>query len=110
MKEKFDKQYVGIILGVVLPLLMALLFYSVRYIGSLTLFEFLQVLFAFQSLGKLVSVCVLPNLFVFLIALKMNYLWVVRGIIIATVIYFVIGAVFGVLSTFGITIPINFTP
>jgi hypothetical protein len=40
-----------------------------------------------HSLGKLISICVLPNLLMFLIALKIEYLWVVRGLIIATVVY-----------------------
>ena len=100
MKQKFDKQNIGIILGLILPLLTTFLFYSVRFIGDLSYYEFLVAMFDLQSLGKLISVCVLPNLFVFLIALKMNYLWVVRGIIIATVVYFVVGALFGIIAKF----------
>ena len=92
LKEKIDKQYFGIIIGLVLPPIATFGFYTARYFGELSYFEFLQVLFNFHSLGKLISISVLPNLFVFLVALKLNYLWVVRGILISTVIYAVLAA------------------
>ncbi|MCL2073143.1 MAG: hypothetical protein FWH18_04425 [Marinilabiliaceae bacterium] len=100
MKDKLDKQLYGILLGLILPPITTFVFYSVRYYGDLSFFEFLQALFGLQSLGKLLSICVLPNLFVFLIAMKINYLWIVRGIIIATVVFFVAGALFGIIAKF----------
>ena len=98
MKEKFNKQYIGIILGLILPPLTTLIFYRARFWGQMTYFEFIQIMFGINSLGKLVSICVIPNLLMFLLALKIEYLWVVRGIIMATVVYAVTAGALALLN------------
>ncbi|MDR2927568.1 MAG: hypothetical protein LBV41_05125 [Cytophagaceae bacterium] len=87
MKEKFNRQYIGIVIGLILPLIAIFMFFSVQYAGKVEFWEFVRLMFGIQSLGKLLSVCVLPNLIVFLTALKLDYLWAVRGVIIVTLVY-----------------------
>lgn len=87
MKEKLNKQYFGIIIGLILPPLTTFIFYKASFFGQISYFEFIKTMFGIHGLGKLLSICVLPNLLVFLLALKTEYLWVVRGIIISTVLY-----------------------
>jgi len=89
MKDRFNKQITGIIIGFILPILTTFLYYSVFSIkfGDNSYFYFLKLTYDLQGLGKLLSISVLPNLVVFLIALKIEYLWVVKGIIIPTFVY-----------------------
>ena len=95
MKDRVDKQVVGIVIGAILPMIATFTFYyfRYRYLGDLNYFDFLKLTFNIQGMGKLVSISVLPNLVAFLIALKIEYLWVVRGIIIPTFVYGVAAAV-----------------
>ncbi|WP_258176623.1 hypothetical protein [Marinilabilia salmonicolor] len=44
-------------------------------------------MFKLQSLGKLVSVSVLPNLLIFFVAIWTERLLAARGIVIATLLY-----------------------
>jgi len=95
MKKRFDKQITGIILGFILPIVNIYVYYSVysfRFANS-SFFEFLKLTYDIDGLGKLLSISVLPNLVVFLIALKIEYLWVVKGIIIPTFVYGVAAAI-----------------
>ena len=87
MKEKLNKQPFGIIIGLLLPAITTVIVCSLSNLGDSGYWEFMKTMFSIQSLGKLVSLCVLPNLLVFLLALKIEYLWIVRGLIIATAVY-----------------------
>ena len=87
MEEKLNKQYFGIIIGLVLPVITTFIISKINHFGDLSYLEFMKTMLDIQSLGKLLSLCVLPNLLVFLLALKIDYLWIVRGLIIATAVY-----------------------
>ena len=87
MKEKLNKQPFGIIIGLILPVITTFIISNMSNLGDSGYWEFMKTMFTIQSLGKLVSLCVLPNLLVFLLALKIDYLWIVRGLIIATAVY-----------------------
>ena len=87
MKEKINKQPIGIIIGLVLPVITTFIISNISSMGDSGYWEFMKTMFSVQSLGKLLSLSVLPNLLVFLLALKIEYLWIVRGLIIATAVY-----------------------
>ena len=87
MEEKLNKQYFGIIIGLLLPVITTFIISKINHFSDFSYLEFLKTMLDIQSLGKLLSLCVLPNLLVFLLALKIDYLWVVRGLIIATAVY-----------------------
>ncbi|WP_010663417.1 hypothetical protein [Marinilabilia salmonicolor] len=84
---KCNKQIVGILIGLVVPVVFGLLLFQGRYHGDLEFWEFVKTMFLLQSLGKLVSVSVLPNLLIFFLAIWTERLLAARGIVIATLLY-----------------------
>lgn len=90
MNFKCDKLIVGLIVGLVIPVLMSLLLYSSLYTGEKSYWDFLSELVFMGSIGKLLSVSVLPNLIVFFIAINRERLLVARGIVTATMLYAIV--------------------
>ncbi len=84
---KCNKQIVGIVIGLIVPLLFSYLLFQGRYQGDLAFIDFVKAMFQLHSLGKLVSVSVLPNLLVFFVAIWTERLLAARGIVIATLVY-----------------------
>ncbi|MGM0377871.1 MAG: hypothetical protein ACQEQ0_13960 [Bacteroidota bacterium] len=87
MKLWCNKQWIGLLAGLILPVLFSVLLYNNRYQGDMEFGPFLLAMFDIQSLGKLVSVSVLPNLLIFFIAIWTNRLFAARGILLATIIF-----------------------
>ncbi|MFW5753401.1 MAG: hypothetical protein ACOC1E_04630 [Marinilabiliaceae bacterium] len=87
MKLWCNKQWIGLLAGLILPVVFSVLLYNGRYQGDMDFGPFLMAMFDIQGLGKLVSVSVLPNLLVFFIAIWTNRLFAARGILFATIIY-----------------------
>jgi len=92
MKGWCNKQWIGVLAGLILPVVFSVLLYKGRYQGDMDFGPFLMAMFDIQSLGKLVSVSVLPNLLIFFIAIWTNRLFAARGILLAT-LFFGIGTV-----------------
>ncbi|RCW30393.1 hypothetical protein DFO77_12243 [Marinilabilia salmonicolor] len=84
---KCNKQIVGFLIGLVVPLIFSFLLFKGRYHGDLGFDDFAITMFKLQSLGKLVSVSVLPNLLIFFVAIWTERLLAARGIVIATLLY-----------------------
>lgn len=72
--------------GLVFPLIMFALMYLVRY-NEVGLGDYLKNLWRFQILIKLMSLCVLPNLLLFLVFFQKKYDLAARGVLMATFIY-----------------------
>ena len=87
MPCKCNKLYVGLTIGVILPLITSWVIFYVRFGDALTLKEFLSSLIAAHGFTKLLSVSVLPNLLMFMIAIKLDRLLAARGIVTATLLY-----------------------
>jgi len=94
MNCKCNKLYVGVLVGLVLPILMSFVLYFLLYKGDLEYFAFLNQLVNIGSIGKLLSISVLPNLVVFLIAINLERLLAARGIVTSTIFYALIVIVF----------------
>ena len=92
-----NKQILGLIVGLTLPVIFSFLLFEGRYEGNLGFGDFLKSLFQLHSLGKLISLSVLPNLLVFFIAIRTERLLAARGIVLATVIWAIITMVVRVL-------------
>jgi len=90
MPCKCNKLYIGLIIGLVLPLLTSWIIFYTRFGGSLSIKEFVNQLILAQGFTKLLSLSVLPNLLMFMIAIKLERLLAARGILTATVIYSII--------------------
>jgi hypothetical protein len=82
-----NKQLIGLVIGLILPVLFRFVLFKGRYHGDLDFGGFLVGLLDLHSLGKLVSISVMPNLLVFFIAIWTERLLAARGIVFATLLY-----------------------
>ena len=83
-ERSLDSMILGVIAGIILPLISLLIIWLVRYEGGL--FEFLS---RFQEMGilsKVVSLAAIPNLLLFFICVWTNRNFSARGVIFATLI------------------------
>jgi len=94
MNCKCNKLYIGIIIGLILPMIMSVVLYLSVYKGQLEFITFLDRLIERGSIGKLLSISVLPNLIVFFVAINLDRLLAARGIVTATLVYAVVVLVF----------------
>lgn len=94
MNCKCNKLYIGIIIGLILPMIMSFILYVSLYHGRLEYSAFLVRLIEQGSIGKLLSISVLPNLIVFFVAINLERLLAARGIVTATLLYVVLVLVF----------------
>ena len=88
MENKWaNKQYIGLIAGLIFPLIVSFMIYKTRYFGGDSYYKFIQTLISFHSFGKLLSISVFPNLLLFFGAIWSNRLLAARGVLMATVLY-----------------------
>ncbi len=87
IKQKIDKEWFGLIAGLILPLISSFMIYSSRFQGSESYIEVVVIMFKSMSIGKLLSLSVLPNLLLFFIIIRFDWMKFARGIVIATAIY-----------------------
>lgn len=85
-RSRFDSQPLGLIAGLVLPLVSVMVFYLVRH-SDLAPLEFLETLFRLNILTQVISLHVIPNLLLFFIFIWKNYLLSARGVLTATFIF-----------------------
>ncbi len=90
MTCKCNKLYIGIIIGLILPPLTSWLIFYTRFGGNMSIEDFVTQLIQINSFTKLLSISVIPNLIVFLIATKLERLLAARGILTATILYAII--------------------
>ncbi len=82
-----DKLGFGLFLGLILPIITAILFYNFAYHGFKTFDEFLEALKFLNSASMFIAVCALSNLAAFLIFANFNKLRIARGIFLMTLVY-----------------------
>lgn len=90
MNCKCNKLYIGLLIGIILPLITCYVIFYFRFGDRLSLMEFLDGLIKLQGFTKLLSISAIPNLLVFLMAIKMERLLAARGIVTATLLYAII--------------------
>lgn len=83
--SKYNRLSLGLILGIVIPLLGFLVIYFTKVYptGILKLFTNPQLK---PALPKLLSLCVILNLLLFFIFIRKNFLYSARGVLMATFI------------------------
>jgi hypothetical protein len=91
--EKYDKLLTGIISGVLLPLIVAFLLFIFAK-GDPTLREWLDKISKAEVEIHIITLCVFPNVFIFLIFNYFDMLRASRGVLGATIAWAVI--VFGI--------------
>lgn len=84
--KKFDRVGVGLLTGLVLPVI---IFFLVYIIGenSVSFADYLRSMWKLQALVKIMSLCVFGNLAAFWAFLKLKYEKAARGVLGATILY-----------------------
>ncbi|MDA9312735.1 hypothetical protein N8371_08635 [Vicingaceae bacterium] len=85
MRKKFDKIWVGIIAGIVLPLVVMGVFYLSSY-SYITVPEFLRKMVFGAIILKLLSLCAVINLGAFFLFYRVEHDKAARGVIFATMV------------------------
>ena len=81
----YNTERIGLIAGLLIPIVVIIGFYNYRGIESIT--AFIDNIIYVGIFSELVSLCVVPNLLLFFIFIWTNRLKSARGVIIATFIY-----------------------
>jgi len=89
MKSKVNNIYVGIILGLIVPVITVFLVYKIRF-NQFNWEEFINLFVQRRVLSSLLSLCVIPNLLVFMIFIWLNHLYSARGVLLST---FIVGII-----------------
>jgi hypothetical protein len=84
--NKYDKLYIGIITGIIAPLIGVIIFYLINF-SSETILNFLTESVKNKLLSPLLSLCAIINLGLFYLYLHFNYLYNARGVILSTLIF-----------------------
>ena len=93
MAEKYDKTLVGVLSGILLPFIIGLLIFLFSSHG-ISFKEYLAKLSESGIITHSISICVFPNVVIFLIYNRFDMLRACRGVLAVTIIWAVI--VFGV--------------
>ena len=93
--RKFDKLLVGLILGLLLPVLAIVIFWLFN--SEESLFYYLKGFYRVNSLAGLISLSAIPNLLLFFIFIWTNRNRSAKGVIFATLIVTLIMLLFKVL-------------
>lgn len=91
--EKYDKVLIGLIAGLVLPVITGLIFYIFSP-GHLTLYSYIARLVHSNIITHSITLSVCPNIFIFLIFNRFDMLHASRGVLAVTIVWAMI--VFGV--------------
>jgi hypothetical protein len=88
-KVRLNTLWFGTVSGVLIPAMFFILIYLVR--GShLELSTFLREFYIIKALPKLISLCLLPDMIIFFIFMRLEYLRAARGVILSLFIYAVV--------------------
>lgn len=85
-RNRFDRILTGWIIGTIIPLLIFLITYFVKF-SEMNFRDYLNNLWQMRIFMKLLSLCVFPNLAFFLFFYRKKYDMAARGVIMATFIY-----------------------
>ena len=85
MTKKFDKIWVGIVTGIVLPLIVVGIFYLSSY-SYITVPQFLRKMVFASIILKLLSLCAVINLGAFFLFYRVQHDKAARGVIFATMV------------------------
>jgi heme/copper-type cytochrome/quinol oxidase subunit 2 len=86
-KKKFTSIFIGLIPGLILPLITVYLFFIVKYSKDKTFNEFIDMIHYFGVTTKIISLCVIPNLLLFFVFIWTDRYNPGKGVILATFIY-----------------------
>ena len=83
---RYNNLRLGIILGLLAPLLGFLIIYLIAF-RDLSFYDYLETMAMRKKLSSLISLSVIPNLLLFFIFIWLNYLYSARGVLASTILY-----------------------
>lgn len=86
MKKNRNKLVWGFFPALILPLVVFVVLYFINK-KDVSLMEYLETLWHLGALLKILSLCVLPNLLLFLLFYRLKYDLAARGVIMGTLVY-----------------------
>ena len=86
MENRYNNIRVGLVLGLLVPLLGFVIVYLVAFRG-MSFTEYLELLSYRKRLSSVVSLSVIPNLLLFFIFIWLNYLYSARGVLASTLVF-----------------------
>ncbi|RKD96834.1 MULTISPECIES: hypothetical protein [Marinifilum] len=88
MKSKINSTILGLIIGLLVPVLSILLAYVVRFQDELTIKEFIDSLLIYRVYTKVMALGVyFGNIVFFFLFIKTDLLKAARGVLLATILY-----------------------
>ena len=85
MGRRWNKFWIGLALGILLPLVAFMLIYYFGY-PKIHFDKFISHVVMMKALPKMLSLCAIPNLAIFYLFLNREYWYATRGIITATLL------------------------
>lgn len=85
MKSKVNNVFLGVVLGLIVPIITVFFAYKIRF-NQYELQDFFVLMVQKKILSSLLSICVIPNLLVFMVFIWLNYLYSARGVLLSTFI------------------------
>ena len=86
MNKKFDKVWLGTVLGLLSPIIVFFSFFLIKY-SHMTIGHFFDYVSREGTLSPRISLCVIINLLIFYIFIWTHRYYAARGIILATFVY-----------------------
>jgi uncharacterized BrkB/YihY/UPF0761 family membrane protein len=86
MKAKYNDIRLGVVLGLLAPVLGLLVIYLAAF-RNMALMEYLEFLSESKKLSSIISLSAIPNLLLFFIFIWLNYLYSARGVLASTLLY-----------------------
>jgi hypothetical protein len=83
----FDKIYIGLIAGILLPLIVFYLYFKIRHYNDVEFSFYLSMLHKYGLLFKIMSLCVLADLPLFYAFIQFKFWQTSKGIVMACFIY-----------------------
>jgi hypothetical protein len=93
LTEKYDNLITGLISGLIFPFVIGIVVYLFTS-GEMSLVSYLSRLAESKIITHSITLCVFPNVFIFLICNRLDMLRAARGILAITIVWAII--VFGV--------------
>ena len=88
MKSLINNSYVGLVLGLVVPILSILIAYLVNFRHEMTIPQFIDGVLVLRIYAKMMAVAVyFGNVVCFFLLIKLDWLKAARGVLLATIVY-----------------------
>ena len=86
MQKKIDQLWLGTLTGMIVPAISLYLYVFLRF-DDLAFGDFLKTWLKMGILTHMISLAVIPNLAVFFLFIRLNYLKAARGVLLSTIIF-----------------------